>query len=256
MNKRIEEKAFKWAKKNRKKIVKDILFKYNKSNFKDSQIIFLSWSPWAGKTEFINWMLKNWFDQYFLHIDLDFLRSIIPWYLWKEADSFQKWAIKIIEKLIDESFKIGLNMILDWTFWSKKATSRNIERAKNKWYNIKIYYINFNPIIAWKYTLWRELEEKRMVPLFSFYKQYFNSFNNIKFIMTNNENIELTVYKKILNKYWHSVKMYIINSKKDFIKYENEIKPKWKFIFVKLLFLSIKYRFFIKKGLIKEKWKQ
>lgn len=253
MNKEIEENAFEWAKRNRKNIVKGILANYDKQDFKAKQIIFLSWSPWAWKTEFINWMLVEWFDKYFLHIDLDDLRKLIPWYTWKEADSFHKWAIRIIEILLDKSFNKNLNIILDWTFWSKSATEKNIEKALSKWYNIKIYYIAFDPILAWKYTLWREIEQKRKVPFLSFYKQYYNSFRNIKRIIKENKWIELVVLKKFLTKSWHSAEIYTIHTYKDFKKYESEIKPKWNKIkiFIKLLWLVIKYRFLIKKGLIK-----
>jgi hypothetical protein len=45
MNKILEEKAFIWAKKNRKTIVKKILSKYNDKKYKAKQIIFLSGSP-------------------------------------------------------------------------------------------------------------------------------------------------------------------------------------------------------------------
>jgi hypothetical protein len=197
-------------------------------------------------------MLEKWFDEFFLHIDLDDLRTMIPWYKWEEADSFQKWAIRIMEMLLDKAFRKKLNIILDWTFWSKSATWRNIKRALKKWYNINIYYINIDPILARKYTLWREIEKKRKVPLMSFYKQYYNSFKNIKQIIKNHDSIKLIVLKKILTISWLSSKINTIHSYKEFEKNESEIKPKWNFIllFLKLLLLTIKYRVLIKKGYI------
>jgi predicted transcriptional regulator len=42
MDRELENKSFEWAKRNRKKIVKKILSKYDKSEFKAKQIIFLS----------------------------------------------------------------------------------------------------------------------------------------------------------------------------------------------------------------------
>lgn len=255
MDKILENKWFEWAKRNRKEITKEIISKYDKEDFKAKQIIFLSGSPWAWKTEFINWMLDKWFSKYFLHIDLDELRKLIPWYIWEKADCFQKWAIRIMEHLLDKAFNKNINIILDWTFWSKSATEKNIEKALRKWYDIKIYYIKFDPILAWKYTLWREIEKKRKIPFWSFYKQYFNSFKNIKRIIKSNENIELVVLNKFLTKSWHSAKIHTISTYKEFLNIENEIKPNWNhiIIFIKLLFLLIKYRFFIKKGLINYK---
>jgi hypothetical protein len=45
MNKELEKEAFNWAKENRKRIVKEILLKYDNEYFKSKQIIFLSGSP-------------------------------------------------------------------------------------------------------------------------------------------------------------------------------------------------------------------
>ena len=179
MDKKLEIEWFNWAKKNRKRIVEKILLQYTDSYYRTKQIIFLSGSPWAWKTEFIKWLLQKWFDKYFINIDLDELRILIPWYKWEEADSFQKWAIKILEMFLDKAFKQNLNIILDWTFWSKTATNRNIKRAIKKWYNIKIYYIKFDPILAWKFTLWREIDKERKVPFFFFSLAYNFKYNKL-----------------------------------------------------------------------------
>lgn len=256
MDKKLEDRAFDWAKSNRNKIGKEILSFYTSENYFAKQIIFLSGSPWAGKTEFIRDMLEKWFEDYFMHIDLDDLRQMIPEYDGAQADCFQKWAIRIMEMLLDKALNKKMNIILDGTFGSKTATIRNIERAVSKWYTIKIYYIHFDPILAWKFTLWRELEEQRKVPLKSFFKQYFRSFENIKKTLKNFSNIEVVVLKKFLTKSWHSGKIYKIRSYADFKKYEKEISPQENFLLLltKLWYISIKYRIFIKRGLIsKEK---
>lgn len=252
MNKEIENNAFNWAKKNRNKIVKEILSRYTEENYFARQMIFLSWSPWAWKTEFIRDMLDKWFEDYFIHIDLDDLRKMIPWYNGSQADCFQKWAIRIMEMLLDKAFSKWMNIILDWTFWSKTATIRNIDRARKNRYAIKIYYIQFDPILAWKFTLWRELDEERKVPLRSFYRQYFRSFENIKKTLKVSEDIEVVILKKFLTKSWHSGKIYRIRSYKGLKKIEKEISPRENsfLLFAKICFFSIKYRFFIKRGLI------
>lgn len=256
MDKHLEKRAFDWAKANRNKIVKEILSHYTSENYFAKQIIFLSGSPWAGKTEFIRDMLEKWFEEYFIHIDLDDLRQMIPGYDWAQADCFQKWAIRIMEMLLDRALNKKMNIILDGTFGSKTATMRNIERAVKKGYSIKIYYIHFDPILAWKFTLWRELEQQRKVPLKSFYNQYFRSFKNIKKTLKDFSNIEVVVLKKVLTKSWHSGKIYKIRSYREFEKYEKEISPQENslLLFTKLWYIGIKYRFFIKRGLIsKEK---
>lgn len=58
-----------------------------------------------------------------------------------------------MEMLLDRALNKKMNIILDGTFGSKTATMRNIERAVKKGYSIKIYYIHFDPILAWKFTL-------------------------------------------------------------------------------------------------------
>lgn len=252
MYKEIENNAFIWAKENRNKVVKDILSQYIWQNYFAKQIIFLSGSPWAWKTEFIRDMLDKWFEEYFMHIDLDDLRKIIPWYDWAQADCFQKGAIRIMEMLLDKAFKKGMNIILDGTFWSKTATLRNINRAIERKYSIKIYYIQFDPILAWKFTLSRELDEERKVPLKSFYKQYFRSYLNIKKTLKEYKNIEVVILKKFLTKSWHSGKIYRIRSYQEFKKIEKEISPRENslLLLTKICYISIKYRFFIKRGLI------
>lgn len=256
MNKHLEERAFTWAKENRSRIVKEILSQYESENYYAKQVIFLSGSPWAWKTEFIKEMLWKWFKDYFIHVDLDELRKIIPEYDWAQADCFQKWAIRIMEMLLDKAFKKKMNIILDGTFWSKTATKRNIQRAIKKEYSIKIYYIHFDPILAWKFTLWRELDEERKVPLKSFYKKYYSSFKNIKKTLRDFNKIELVVMKKFLTKDWHSGKIYRIQTYKEFKENEKQINPHENslLLLTKLWYISVKYRFFIKRGLIsKEK---
>jgi hypothetical protein len=147
-----------------------------------------------------------------------------------------------MELLLDKAFNKSLNIILDGTFWSKSATEKNIERVLKKWYNIKIFYIKFNPILAWKFTLWREIERKRKVPLLSFYNQYYNSFNNIKRILNKFNSIKLIVLEKNLTNSWLSSKIYIINTYKEFLRNEEKIKPKYNKIFLlfNLFLLKIK----------------
>ena len=45
MDRTLENNAFNWAKKNRKKIVKEKLLQYSDKKYKAKQIIFLSGSP-------------------------------------------------------------------------------------------------------------------------------------------------------------------------------------------------------------------
>ncbi len=255
MDKKKEKEWFNWAKKHRSQVVKSIMFQYDSQEYQAKQIIFLAWSPWAWKTEMISWMLKSWFDEFFLHIDLDELRKLIPWYNWNNADSYQKWSIRIMEMLLDKAFKKSTNIILDWTFWSKCVTEKNLKRAISKWYNVQIFYVSFDPIIAWKYTLWRELENKRKIPFLSFFNQYYNSYKNIKNAFMNYEWIELVVLKKQLTKSWHSGKIYTMKKHNELLKNENQFKPlENKFLlFIQLWLITLKHKF----NLLKSKlWTQ
>jgi hypothetical protein len=147
-----------------------------------------------------------------------------------------------MELLLDKAFNKSLNIILDGTFWSKSATEKNIERALKKWYKIKIFYIKFDPILAWKFTLWREIEGKRKVPLLSFYNQYYNSFNNIKRILNKFNSIKLIVLEKNLTNSWLSSKIYIINTYKEFLRNEEKIKPKYNKIYLLLNLFLLKIK--------------
>jgi hypothetical protein len=58
--------------------------------------------------------------------------------------------------------------------------------------------------------------------------------------------------KKYLTKSWHSSKIYKIRTYEDFKRLNKEISPEYnKFmLYVSMLYLTIKYKFFIKRGLI------
>lgn len=80
----------------------------------------------------------------------------MPWYNGKNAEEYQSWAVKILEKLIDTCRHKKFNFIFDWTFWSSEIMKGNIDLLISKGYFVKILHIHFPPEIAWRLTITRE----------------------------------------------------------------------------------------------------
>lgn len=247
MDKILEKEALEWARRNRKNIIKNVLNKYDE-NYIWKEAIFLAWAPWAWKTEFIKDILWDGLKNFFVHLDLDELRKMIDWYSWNKADCFQSWAIRIMEHLFDKCLEKGFNLIIDWTFWSMKVVNKNFARLKEKWYNIRVFYIHLNPEDAWLFTLWREFKAERKVPLKKFVSSYIESFNNICKIYEDNKDLKVYLCNKIIirknNKITYKIENFIVTSinilnvfRKNFIKYESKFVL---YIVLKYLTLKIK----------------
>mgnify|MGYP002345147005 CR=1 FL=1 len=167
-----EDSLFAWAKDNRKKLTKDFFSKKEVLQTSEKIAIFMAWSPWAGKTEFIKRLLtKNQESAYYI-IDLDEIRNWMPEYQWNHAQKYTRWSIKILEMILDDCISKEYNFIMDGTFSNTKVIDKNISRLIQKWYKIHVFYIHTQPYIAWLYTLLRESDDKRRVPLKNFIQYY------------------------------------------------------------------------------------
>lgn len=76
--------------------------------------------------------------------------------------------------LIDHRY----SFLLDGTFAIKKS-SLNIKRSLDHNYNVFIYYVYQDPIVAWDFTQIREKKEGRMVPKEQFINAYFEARKNV-----------------------------------------------------------------------------
>ncbi|MGZ7224811.1 zeta toxin family protein, partial [Streptococcus pyogenes] len=56
---------------------------------------------------------------------------------------------------------------------------KNVERAINRNYQVSIYYVYQDPLIAWDFTKERERKQGRHVPKETFINAYFQSRKNI-----------------------------------------------------------------------------
>lgn len=83
---------------------------------------------------------------------------------------------------------------------------RNIERLIKKGYSIMICHIHFPPEIAWRFTISREIEEGRRIPLNAFLYDYWNSFENVKNIKRRfKRNVTVFFLKKELSSNSHVI---------------------------------------------------
>jgi len=196
----------KWSKENRKKLCRDFLSKKEVKKWQKIAL-FMAGSPGAGKTEFIRRLLSDDQKVWYYILDLDEIRSWMPWYKWKYAEKYTQWAIKILEMLIDDCIHNEYPFVLDGTFTSTKAMERNIERLINKSYKIGVFYIHTVPELAWLYTLYRWKDEWRLIPVSRFIRDYYLAPENICLFW---------------EKYHEAIDIYIVNKKYEdgIIKYD------------------------------------
>jgi predicted AAA+ superfamily ATPase len=144
-----------WARINKKKIAREFIRKIGYEASESPAAIFTAGLPGAGKTEFTKELLKDISDQA-LRIDMDEIASLIEGYNPKTADLFRGGASIILDKIYDEVLKAKLDFVMDGTLSHPKALD-NINRALDKGYMAKIYFIHQDPVIAWQFTMDREL---------------------------------------------------------------------------------------------------
>ncbi|EKE28064.1 MAG: Zeta toxin [uncultured bacterium (gcode 4)] len=211
-----KDKLHTWAKENRNRLARDFFKKKNLAKSDEKIAIFMAWSPWAGKTEFINRLLTEDQKAAYYILDLDEIRTWMPNYKWNYADKYTKGAIKILEKLFDVCAHNEYNFILDWTFTSTDVIDRNIDHLLRKWYKINVFYIHTQPYISWIYTLLRWNDDNRRIPWKKFIKFYHDAFSNIH-IFQEKYSWKITFYisQKIRDIDWyiiHDDKYYLSNS--------------------------------------------
>lgn len=149
----------------------------------DPYSIFMAGSPGAGKTEFSTSFdlsaLHLDFDVPLVRIDPDEIKKMIPQYDGKNTDCVQKAATIVADKLFDFVQKHHQNVIVDTTFADFHKAEQNIKRAVKRKRSVAIIYLHQNPIVAWKFTKIRELEEGRPIPKSFFISSYFGAKENV-----------------------------------------------------------------------------
>ncbi len=158
----IKKKAIDYVKKNKKKIIEEVVGDANPVN--NAVAIFMAGSPGAGKTEFSKHFIEQEFNnQNIVRIDPDEIRERLPGYNGKNAYLFQKAVIKAVEKVLDYVFAKNIHFLLDGTFSNQNVANKNIKRAIKHNRIIQINYVYQPPEIAWNFTQERELVMKRRI---------------------------------------------------------------------------------------------
>lgn len=188
-----------WANKNKKRIAREFI---RKTGFvaSDSPVgIFTAGLPGAGKTEFTVELLKD-ITTVPLRIDMDEIAQLIEGYKPEIADRFRGGASAILARIYDEVIKNKIDFVFDGTFSQARAL-QNLDRALSHGYQVKIYYIHQDPLIAWRFTKDRELTEHRAIEKAGFIETYLKLQENLKTLCSDYKNVTISlIYKDQNNK--------------------------------------------------------
>lgn len=155
--------------------------------------IFLAGSPWAGKTEWIDSFLDK--DKYVI-LDSDEYRKKFDGYVWINAEEFQRYASRVMDKMFSFCMKNNLNVIVDGTFWNRKIIEQNIFQCIKRNRVFMVALILQHPIISYLYTKKRELEKTRKIPKDEFIKKFFTSIENVHFVIENYHEMPVFIAQK------------------------------------------------------------
>jgi UDP-N-acetylglucosamine kinase len=176
---KIQAAALAFAKKEGKRIAKELTAPSIFSPDEKPISVFMAGSPGAGKTEFsrniILAVLEDSTQHNVIRIDSDDLRSRLPGYTGGNSYLFQGATSLIVEKIHDHALKQKQSFILDGTFSNYEKALENITRSLNKNRNVIIFYVYQDPRIAWEFTKERETAEGRNIPKEAFIKQFFGA---------------------------------------------------------------------------------
>jgi len=182
MNKETSDKAIKFIKANKKLLFEKFVNPKIHKSVEFPETIFMAGSPGAGKTEFSKNLIEDLHKttkKYFIRIDADEIRKIIPGYTGANSNDVQVAAAIGVEKLHDYVLKKKLDIIMDSTFANYNVAYKNVKRSIDKNRNISIFYIYQDPIIAWDFTKKREELEGRNIPKNVFIKAFFDAKENV-----------------------------------------------------------------------------
>jgi hypothetical protein len=177
-----------------------ILGLWNIENYKVSKnnsisAIFLAWAPWAGKSEFLESFFSD-LKQSFIIIDIDKYRVLFEWYNWENASEYQKFSVRVADKILKYCFKNDLNFIFDWTFRNYFKVEQNFNQCKTHNRNSLIVLIFQDPRVSYYYTFLRKLQKSRNVPIDVFIDWFYNSIKNSFEARRNFKNVTLWIAHK------------------------------------------------------------
>jgi len=223
--KKDEEKIIKYAKENKKALVKKFADPEKFPPDENPFAFFMAGSPCAGKTELSLAIIKIFEKQEsglkIVRIDPDEIKNYLPGYNGKNVKKYHRASLIITEKVLDQVLKRNQNFILDGTFSNYEKSKENIERAISKKRNIIIFYRYLDPLKAWDLTEKRARLDGRSIPKDFFINSLFEAKENVN---------------KIKNKFGKKVTIYLvegdfekntINFKMNIDNIDNYIKLKY-----------------------------
>lgn len=183
-----------WVRKNKKRIAREILSKFNDAVSESPAGIFTAGLPGAGKTEFTT-ELVDALKTRPIRIDMDELAKSIEGYSPEIADSFRQSASSLLQEIYTKTIRSKTDFVFDGTLSHPRAIE-NIERALKRNYTVKVYYVHQRPEIARQFTIDRELVEKRGIDRLKFIETYQKLYENLLLIESSGLPISLSVVIK------------------------------------------------------------
>ncbi|QLE60464.1 hypothetical protein LROSRS0_0416 [Furfurilactobacillus rossiae] len=155
--------------------------------------IFTAGTPGSGKSELIDSLYEEWFDQ-FVHIDADDFRTHFPDYNGSNAAVYQKGANWLVDRAFKRALKESRSFILEGTF-NAKSSIDDVRRAVSHEYATRIEYTYLEPEIAWKFVLARAEETGRTVPKEAFKRAFLGIPKQINEVLNAyGDQIEINLY--------------------------------------------------------------
>lgn len=171
----IQAAALNFARKNKKRIAKEIADTsiYPREEFPVS--VFMAGSPGAGKTEIAKAIISSLANNgdKVLRIDADELRVKFDAYNGSNSHLFQAATSILVEKLHDIALDRKQSFILDGTLTNYAKAKHNILRSIGKKRPVAILYVYQEPKQAWEFVQAREAVEGRRIQPETFVDQYF-----------------------------------------------------------------------------------
>lgn len=177
----IEKDAIAYARKNKKRIARELtdVIKYPKEEHPVT--VFMAGSPGAGKTEsaknLINFLSNN--GHLVIRIDPDDIRELLPGYDGTNSSYFQSSTSIVVDAMQDRALAQKQSYVFDGTLSNYERARQNISRNINKGREIFIMYVYQDPFQAWEFVKARAKRDGRIVPRDSFIHQYFRARLNV-----------------------------------------------------------------------------
>lgn len=181
MKNKVSEQAIEFVKKNKELLIETFANDSVCPSQREPVSVFMAGSPGAGKTEFCKNFVRATGVQV-VRIDADDVREIIPQYTGRNSNQVQGAAALGVEKLYDYVLAKDKSCIIDATFAKLHISDKNVARSLKRGRAVSIFYVYQDPLLAWKFTKAREMQEGRRVPKGVFVDAFFDAKKNVEAI--------------------------------------------------------------------------